>query len=200
MSDPTFFEVTLTQRAHRRLLADPVPEEDIEQILDAAVHAPSAQNVQPWEFIVVRDRGVREAIASMTARAWEGFARDFTRGTIDEAQFADADRWASGGLAAAPVIVVVCVDSEKMPVEMAGSSIFPATQNLLLAAAALGYGALMATLPTYAGDGLRDVLELPETIVAVATIPIGRPARKLGRPNRDPFSAHAHRDRWGSPW
>lgn len=197
---PDLFEVALNQRAHRELLADPVPEEDIERILAAAVCAPNAQNVQPWEFVVVTDRQVLAAVAEATKKAWEGFARDFVEGVVDDAQFNGTDRWATGGLAEVPVLVVVCVDTSKMPLEMAGSSVFPAAQNILLAAGALGYGSLMANLPTYAGEEFRTALGLPEHIEAVATIPIGRPARALGPPRRDPFTAHTHRDRYSTPW
>lgn len=200
MTDPTFFDVALNQRAHRRLLPDPVPEPDIERILAAAVCAPSAQNIQPWEFVVVRDAELRDQIAALTKELWDSFARDFAKDSVDSAQFADVDRWATGGIAEAPVLVVVCLDTAKLPLEMAGSSLWPAVQNLLLAARALGYGSLMANLPTYAGGALNELLGLPDHIEPQATVPIGRPARQLGAPRRDPFSDHTHRDRWGTAW
>jgi nitroreductase len=200
MSDPGYFEVARNQRAHRRLLPDPIPDEDLDRILSTAVCAPSAQNTQPWEFVVVSDADVKESIAAATKAFWQDFARDFTEGNVDDVQFADVDRWAQRGIAEAPVLVVVCLDTSRMPVELAGSSIWPAVQNLLLSAAALGYGSLMATLPTYTGDSLTSVLGLPEQIIPLATVPIGRPARELGAPRRDPFVDHTHRNAWGRPW
>src|SRR5579884_2423056 len=76
-----FFELAHRQRAYRFLEPDPVPEELIEQILDVATKAPSAQNTQPWEFIVVQDPAVRGRLADHTRHLWESFARDYSRPT-----------------------------------------------------------------------------------------------------------------------
>ncbi len=198
--DRSYFDVARNQRAYRELLPDPVPQEVIEQILETATHAPSARNSQPWHFVVVQDAAVRKQIADAARAAWEGFARATTQDQTAPG-FKAVDKWAMGGLGVAPVIIVLCADTTLMPLEQMGSSIFPAAQNLLLAAAALGLGSLMSNLPLFApGGGLSGVLGLPEHIVPQATLPIGYPARKLGPPRRDPVSAHASRDRYGVPW
>ena len=106
------------------------------------------------------------------------------------------DRWATGGLAAAPVHVVVCGDTTRCPEALLPSSIFPAVQNLLLAAGALGLGSLMSTLPVVNRAGLGSLLGLPDHVVPIALVPLGRPARALGPPRREPVSAHLHRERW----
>ena len=195
-----YFEVACNQRAHRALRPDPVPQELIERILTTATHAPSARNEQPWHFVVVQDAGVRQQIADAAKRAWLAFARD---STADKATrgFQDVDRWAMGGIADAPVMIVLCGDTQKTPHEQMGSSIFPAAQNILLAAAALGLGSLMSSLPLYApGGGIGGILELPDHIVPYATLPIGYPARELGPPRREPIQQHTSRDRFGTPW
>ena len=199
-ADARFFDIVRSQRAHRSLRPDPVPEELIETILEAATCAPSARNLQPWHFVVVQEGSVRREIAAAARAAWEGFARDLSTDK-ESVQFKDVDRWAMGGLGDAPVIIVLCGDVSKMPLDQMGSSIFPAAQNLLLAAAALGLGSLMSNLPLFAPDGrLGRVLDLPDQIVPLATLPIGYPARKLGPPRREPFSTHTSRDRYGNAW
>lgn len=197
---PSFFDVALAQRATRELLPDPVPDELIERILEAGTHAPSAMNGQPWHFVVVQDAAVRQQIADGARAAWVGFARDFSSGK-DDPGFQSVDRWAMGGLAEAPVIIVLCGDTERLPLEQMGSSIFPAAQNILLAANALGLGSLMSNLPLFAPDGaLAKTLELPEHIVPLATLPIGYPAKKMGRPRRRPVAEVTSRDRFGNAW
>jgi nitroreductase len=196
----SYFDVARRQRAHRALLPKPVPEALIEQILETATFAPSARNSQPWHFVVVQDAEVRQSIADGARAAWLGFAREATANE-DGALFRDVDRWAMSGLAEAPVIIVLCGDTTRLPLEQMGSSIYPAAQNVLLAANALGLGSLLSSLPIHAPDrSLAKILSLPSHIVPLATLPIGYPARKLGPPRREPVAEHASRDRFGTPW
>ncbi|HZT64551.1 MAG TPA: nitroreductase family protein [Acidimicrobiales bacterium] len=195
-----FFELAHRQRAYRFLEPDPVPEELIEQILDVATKAPSAQNTQPWEFIVVQDPAVRGRLADHTRHLWESFARDYSRPDVDTYQWSHTDEWASGAFARAPVVIVVCGDTRAMDAALLGSSIFPAVQNILLAALALGLGSLMSTLPIVSAREAREILDLPEHLLPMATVPIGRPSRRLGPPRRIPFADKTHRDRHGVPW
>jgi nitroreductase len=195
-----FFDVVLSQRAHRALRPDPVPDDLIEQVLEAAVHAPSAENRQPWAFVVVRDPAQREAIASLTAATWEGGAREHLRPNLAPGLMDDVDRWATGGLAAAPVHVVVGGDTSLAPEMLLPSSVYPAVQNLLLAALAVGLGSLMSTLSIASGPAFRRLLGLPDHIVPLALVPLGYPARPLGPPRREPFAGRTYRDRWGQAW
>jgi nitroreductase len=78
--------------------------------------------------------------------------------------------------------------------------VFPAVQNLLLAANALGYGSALTTLTTVAADDLGPLLELPDGVTPLAVVPVGRPARTLGPPRRTPAATKTHRDRYGSPF
>jgi len=198
--EPGFFEVACNQRAQRALRPDPVPEALIEKILEAGTHAPSAKNTQPWRFVVVQDPAIRKRIGEGARAAWEGFARA-THDDESDPIFQDVDRWATGGFAEAPVIIVLCGDTSILPLEQMGSSIYPAAQNILLAANALGLGSLMSSLPLYAPDGsFAKLLGLPDHVVPLATLPIGYPARKLGRPRRRPIRELTSRDRYGKPW
>ena len=200
VSPATFFELVDRQRAQRELKTDPVPEDLIERILVAGTHAPSAMNSQPWRFVVVQDKIVRQQIADGARAAWEGFARDMSDDQTAPG-FRAVEQWAMTGLAQAPVIIVLCGDTEVLPLEQMGSSIFPAAQNILLAANALGLGSLMSNLPIFAPGGtFAKVLGLPEHIIPLATLPIGYPARKLGHPRRKPLAEVARRDRFETPW
>jgi nitroreductase len=199
-TDADFFAVAGRQRAHRAFSAEPVTDEQLAPLLAAATHAPSAENRQPWEFVIVRDAANRAAIGDLTRRAWEAHGRAFSETRLSPKLLAEVERGATGGIAAAPVQVVVCADLERGLKATVESSIYPAVQNLLLAATASGLGSALTTLTTaYAGE-LRAIIGLPETVVPVAVIPVGWPARPLGAPRRDSFAAHTHREQYGNAW
>jgi nitroreductase len=197
---PDFFEVVDTQRAARSFLPDDVDDETIGRILTAATHAPSAENSQPFVFVVVRDPATRRIIGELTARLWQGGARALEEDRLSPALHADVDRGAMGGIAAAPVLVVVCGDTRLTSAQAIDSSVFPAVQNLLLAAHALGLGSTLTTLPVVAGDELAAPLGLPPEVVPVAVVPLGHLPKPLGPPRRRPLSEKAHRDRYGTPF
>ena len=197
---PDFFDVVHTQRAARTFLPDDVDDETVARILTAATHAPSAENSQPFVFVVVRDPALRAAIGELTARIWKGGARDYEESRLSPGFLADVDRGAMGGIAAAPVLIVVCGDT-RLTLEVAlPSSIFPAVQNMLLAAHALGLGSTLTTLPVVGGGELADLLDLPPEIVPLAVVPLGHLPEPLGRPRRRPVAEKAHRDRYGNPF
>jgi nitroreductase len=194
---PAFFDVVLRQRACRDFAPDPVPDEDVARMLEAAVHAPSAENAQPWVFVVVRDADRRRRITELTRRLWDGGAGDHSRPRLAAGLFAEVDGAVRSGFGGAPVLVVVAGDGRDPTTRATlGASVFPAVQNLLLAATALGYGSALTTLPTVAAAELRDVVELPEGLEPMAVVPIGLPARSLGRPRRLPPAAKTHLDRY----
>ena len=151
-----FFDVVLSQRAARSFTPEDVDDATVAKILTAATHAPTAENSQPFVFIVVRDPGIRATIGDITARVWEGGARDMETGRLSPAFLADVDQGAMGGCAKAPVLIVVAGDTRLTFAESLDSSIFPAVQNLLLAAHALGLGSTLTTLPTLSGNDLSD--------------------------------------------
>ncbi len=145
------------QRACRHFAPDPVPDDDVARILDAAVHAPSAENAQPWVFVVVRDADQRRRIAELTRRLWDGGAGQHSRPRLAADLFAEVDGSVRSGFGGAPVLVVVAGDGRDATTRrMLGASIFPAVQNLLLAANALGYGSALMTLATVASAELRQ--------------------------------------------
>ena len=195
------FAVIRRQRACRDFSDRPVVDDDIARVLEAATYAPSAENGQPWVFVVVRDDATLTQIHDLTLRAWQGGARAGAALRLEESLLADVDRGiAGGGYRTAPVLVVVAADTERGFPSTVGSSIFPAIQNLLLAATALGLGSALTTITTAFADELRELLGLPAHIAPQAVVPLGHPARPPGLSRREPFEEHTHRDRFGSPW
>lgn len=197
---PELWAVVGSQRAHRAFSQEPLEDALVEQLLWAATRAPSAENAQPWVFVVVREPACRAALGRLARRAWEGGGRARVQDHLPPALLADVDRGAKGGVAEAPVLVVVCADTAMVHPSTLGSSIFPAVQNLLLAATATGLGSALTTLPlVYAGQ-VCELLALPGGVEPQAVVPLGWPARRLGPPQRLPLSQVVHRETFGAPW
>jgi nitroreductase len=198
---PPFFAVVGAQRAHREFADTPVDDATVERILVAGTQAPSAENRQPWEFVVVRDPATRAAIHDLTEAAWNASGRAFSERRLTPELLKEVDEGiAGGGYRTAPVLVVVCADFARGLPATAGSSIFPCVQNILLAAGALGLGSALTTLGAAAGAPLAELLGLPDTVAPQAIVPLGHPARALGPPRRAPVGDHTHRDRFGARW
>jgi nitroreductase len=199
----TFEQLATRQRACRRFdPSEDVSDPDVVAMLECAVHAPSAQNCQPWEFVVVRSPATRREFQAIVQASWTGAGEDYAREHLSPGMFADIeDSIAGGGLETAPVVVVVCADTNRVAEMWIESSIFPATQNLLLAAGSLGYGSCLTTgVPLGFKDKVVDLLQLPDSIVPMAAVFIGRPAKQLGAPRREPARQHMHREHFGVGW
>ncbi len=191
MAEPAFFDVIRSQRGVRLYKSDPVSQADIDRILRAAVRAPSAANRQPWVFIVIRDRDVKRSIGELF-RERQSPDRPapppghFTRETEE-----------------VPVIIVACVDISDRANGFdfpRAASIYPAVQNLLLAAAALGLGTRL-TIPFQDSPAkLTELLGIPEGYIVAALIPLGYPAEPdhLGGSIRKPIADVTFSDRWGN--
>jgi nitroreductase len=195
-----FFSVVARQRACRSFSTDEVDDQTIGRILTAATFAPSAENKQPWEFVVVRNEETRAAIGDLSRRAWDERGRAFSEGRLTPKMLADVDQGATGGVANAPVNIVVCADVDRGLEATIPSSIFPAVQNLLLAATAGGLGTALTTITAGFRAEMQAILSLPDHVWPIALVPLGHPARPLGPPKRAPFTERTHRERYGTGW
>jgi nitroreductase len=201
------FEAIYTQKAVRRLKPDPVSDDLVRRLIEAATKAPSGGDRQPWAFLVVRDPASRQAIGAWYLDAWNQ-----TYGVIpDDARARFSDRFRrvyrsaehlAHHLAQAPVLILVCAREAPAP-GAAGvltashyASIFPAVQNLLLAARGLGLGATLTTLHKLHEEDVKRLLGIPEQVETVALIPIGHPAGKYGPTRRRPVEDVLHVERW----
>jgi nitroreductase len=196
-----FFEVARTQRAMRRLHPDALPDEDLWTILETAIMAPSGGNRQPWNFLVVRDREKKRKIGAWYLEAWErayGPARDAMRANPSQARtYSSADHLARH-LAECPVLIIATVRKEMFAIgPTLGASIYPAVQNLMLAARALGLGTTLTTLHKMHEDDVKKLLGIPEDVETMALIPVGRPKGTFGTPERLPVEKVVYWDSWG---
>jgi nitroreductase len=195
------YDVIARQRAHRRFREDDVDDALVEHVLTAATFAPSSENLQPWVFVVVRDTERRAAIGAIMREIWTQGGRDYSQGRSGGALFADVDAGIGGGaIAQAPVLVVVAGDTGRVPQQWLKSSIFPAVQNLLLAATSVGLGSALTTIATMRADELASLVDLPPSVVPLAVVPLGWPTKPLGPPRREPFAGRTHREQYGRPW
>jgi nitroreductase len=197
---PDFFDVVRRQRACRAFLPDPLDDALVERVLEAATFAPSAENKQPWVFVVVRDVARRAAIGELNSRAWEGGAKAHSESRLTPSLLHEVDQGAKGGIADAPVIVVVGGDTRLGDRRVLAASVFPAVENMLLAAGSLGLGSALTTLPLVFGDELAEIVAFPFEVLPIAVVPLGWPARPMGPPRRLPVADKAHRDTFGSSW
>lgn len=200
-----FFEVVHTQRSIRRFKSDPVPDEAIWAMLDAAIRAPSGSNTQPWAFIVVREQAKREAIAQ-AVRERMG---DPAEGRAEAQQMDPVRRrmrLASiefrENVTSAPVLIIPCLVAPTSPTSdanslFAGSSIYAAVQNLMLAARAQGLGTVLTTFNMRIEDVLRTEFGLPDDAKPVAVIPVGYPdGEHFGPTTRRPVQSVTFWDGW----
>ena len=199
-------EAMRTQRAIRRLKTDPVDDALVLQLIELALKAPTGSNAQNWEFIVVRDRAVKERLGKMNNRAWRiygGIGRWMSRNDPKMLRLLDAVQWQADHFAEIPVIVIACLRGPRayFPPVAASSyygSIYPSVQNLLLAARAAGLGAALITLPLWSTFIARRILGLPWSIQPCAVVPIGWPRGKYGPTTRRPVGEVVHVDRYGN--
>jgi nitroreductase len=149
---------------------------------------------------VVRDEKIRAALGELMRRAWEGGAKQWSQSRLNEKMLADVDAGMHGGVASAPVLLVVCGNTQRGMEVTLGASIFPAVQNLLLAATALQLGSALTTIATHYQKELQELLKLPAHVNAMAVIPVGYPARVLGKSKRNPLSTCTHSNEFGEAW
>ena len=194
------FEAMGTCRAVRLLKPDPVPPELIEKIMWAATRAPSPGNSQGWDLVVVDDATPKARIAAAVRAAMADRVAAMPRTDRTTRLMLDGTARLIDTLDRAPVIVFVTGAVIYPPAapreQFTWSALYPAAQNILLAARALGLGSVFTTLHMTAEPTVREVLGLPDHVRIAATIPIGWPDTEFGPVNRRPVADFVHRNRW----
>jgi len=201
-----FFDVVTTQRAIRRLKTDPIHGAVLRQIMDAAICAPSGGNRQGWSFVVVRDPAKRARLGELYREAWGELMKvPYYAGAAKEPADSPAGRMLASArhlgehMGEAPVLILACIalDPGVNPTLTTGASIYPAVQNIMLAARALGIGSCITTIHRFRDAQVKELLGIPAEIETAALIPLGYPLGKFGRPPRRPLREVAFVDRWG---
>lgn len=198
------FEAIYTSRALRRFKPDPVPEDVVFQLIDAAIRAPTGHNSQDWRFIVVTDAGAKSKMQEWSERAWAiAFPAYQEQSAIDalprtQRLSIQSVKDLAHSLASVPLIVVVCGLRGKH--SSPGGSHFPAVQNMLLAARALGLGATLTTRHLFYEKETEAALGLPPGVHSYAILPIGYPEGKFGPVGRGALADIVYAERWGQPY
>jgi nitroreductase len=169
------FKAIKGRRSVRKYKSDSVPDEILERILDAARWAPSAGNIQPWKFIVIRDKKILELLRKVSP----------------------------GYLGEAPLAVLVCSDKERESREggqmgrdyLSISDCSMAVENMVLTAYALGLGTCI--VKSFSEIAVREILEIPEGIAPELLVVIGYPAQKPTPPDRTPIREIAYLNKYG---
>ncbi len=206
--DMSLQEAMSTQRAIRRLTAEPVDDALVLKLIELALRAPTGSNAQNWEFIVVKDAEVKGKLARANRRAWNaygGIGRKLADRQGDETmkRIIKAVQWQADHFEEIPVLVIACIKTvipwfPSIAASSAYGSIYPSVQNLLLAARAAGLGAALITLPLWRRSRARRILGLPFSIAPIAVVPLGWPKGKYGPTTRRPVGEVVSLDRYGN--
>ena len=209
------YEAMSTLRAVRRLREDPIPDDVLERILQAAAWAPSGGNVQPWRIVAVKDAALRQQLGDLYAPQWEFYSKGHRKALAgmsgealakQERMLAACDHLGEY-MGSAPVILVGCFNPKIMaitdedlgrPSVVGGGSVYPAIQNLMLACVNEGIGCTLTTLLCYEEAKIKELLEIPEDWHTCAFIPLGYPKSKGHGPiSRRPVGKLCFADKFG---
>lgn len=231
------FDIMWTCRSMRRLRPDPVPEELLLQLVDAAIHGPSGSNAQNWSFIIGRDAEQKRRLGELWRKVW-----DFYDATIASApprpgedlvarrRLSKAGTYMVDHIPQTPALICVGVRKDQVldkltkspgfavnvvkffglggllkiaanatatTVKAEASTAYPAVQNILLAARALGLGAVLTTPHLFMPGAFEKILGIPSDFTLFAVIPVGYPEGKFGPVSRPQAEAVVHWDRYG---
>jgi nitroreductase len=191
-------EVIFTQRSIRRFTGEPIPIDDLELLVDAAVRAPNGGNQQLARFLILREPARIREFGALYREAWWAKRADNGFHSFDElpALFHPAAALADA-MAEVPCIVFALA-LHNGP----GDSVVPAAQNLMLAARALGIGSVPTTLHPSVMTRFRAMFDIPDDVAFHFCIPLGYPQGSFGPTRRQPTSETTFLDRWGGavPW
>jgi nitroreductase len=206
-------DAMMTQRAVRRVRPDPVDDTVVLKCIELALRAPTGSNGQNWEFIVVKDRRIKEQLATRYRQSWAiygGLGRLAAQGDEAMSRILRAVQWQVEHFADIPVLVVACLRAgvreghiPYVPMPHVGASsffgsIYPSVQNLLLAARAMGLGASLITLPLWSVTSARSILGLPLSVTPCCVVPLGWPRGRYGPTTRKPVEQVTHLDTFGN--
>ena len=190
-------EAMFTQRAIRRFKRDPIPDDVLEDIMQATIRAPNGGNNQPWRFILVKDAEMRSKLAELYHEAW--WAKRADQGIMGpedispgKSSMRSAMRMANE-IGDAPVMVLLCATAKGA---QAMGSVIPSAQNMLLAARAFGVGGTIATLHPVVEERVHEMFGIPGEAQVVYCMPLGYPRGEFGSVQRKPLTEVCGVDGW----
>lgn len=168
-------ECMLSRRSIRKYQDKDVSDELIQKILQCAINAPSGNNTQPWEFVVVRNKETREKLSKI--QNWSSF------------------------VANAPVCIVVCLNSKDSISKSSDYfSIACAVQNILLSANSLGLGSVWTYVKDFDDPSVeqraKEILNIPEDVEVICMLPLGYPDESKGEKSLKSLDSVVHSEKW----
>ena len=199
-----------TTRSIRRYRDEPVPDQDLQAILFAATRAPSGSNRQPFRFVVLTDGPnavAAKALIGQSAREMWNTKRQrdgYDSGSGAEvnspkARMARSMQHYVDEFESVPVLILPCLVRYRAANVMEGASIYPACQNLLLAARGLGYGGALTGWHQLVDQQLHHLLGIPDEVLIAATMTLGKPEGSHGPVRRRPMRELIFDDGWDVP-
>jgi nitroreductase len=200
-------EGLVTTRAIRRYTDEPIPESALRDILFAATRGPSGSNRQPFRFLVLTDgeeaQTAKKLIAESAQSIWGSKRKnehyDEGSGKIEDSpksRMANTMQDYVDNFTNVPCLILACLVRYRDPNPMEGASVYPAVQNLLLAARALGYGGVITGFHGFVDKELKALLKIPEEVFIAATVTLGKPRGSHGPVRRRPMSELVYSDQW----
>ena len=217
MAEMGVYEAMRTLKAVRRLKPDPIPDDVLHRVLEAATWAPTGGNQQPWRIIAVKDRAKKTQPRRVVCGAMERVLKDVSLGAFRRhgrrraqrmTRTLNAGDYLAQHFGETPVIAIFCFNPKQMaitdakqnrPSVVGGGSVYPSVENLLIACRAEGLGCVLTTLLCEVEPQVKELLAIPEGWGTAAAIPIGYPVgRGHGPLIRRPVSELAYLDAWGN--
>jgi nitroreductase len=201
------FEIMHTMRAMRRLKPDPVPDELIRKILLAGQAAANGGNTQRWRFLVLKNHPGKKVVQGYYKKLFDEVVGPRYRnsapppGSDQPKQLRQmaANQYLTDHYHEAPVWIVACLEGDN-PGYSSGASIYPAVENMLLAARALGLGSTLTTRHIGYAKECDEAMGIPPNYHSYAILPIGYPMGRFGPIGRGPLSEVVYLDGWGKPY
>jgi nitroreductase len=215
MAEIGIYEAMKTLKAVRKLRPDPIPDDVMHRVLEAATWAPTGGNRQPWRIVLVKDRAKKQRLGELYTRSWKAYvghyhaaipadvAPEVRERTIRTLKAGD---YMAEHFGDTPAIAVFCFNPKTMaitdskqnrPSVVGGGSVYTAVENLLLACRAEGLGCVLTTLLCESEPEVRELLSIPDPWYTAAAIPIGYPVgRGHGPLTRDPVEKLVYLDAW----
>ena len=194
-------------RAIRRYRDESIPDKDLRDMLFAATRAPSGSNRQPFRFVVLTDSDKAKQAKVLIKQGAESVWRaKKTNDQYDQRSGADSaspkarmartmDSYVEN-FDKVPALILPCLVRYREPTPMEGASVYPAVQNLLLAARALGYGGVITGFHHMVETELKNLLGIPEEVFVSCTVTLGKPKGKHGPVRRRPMNELVYGDTW----
>ena len=210
------YDAMSTLRAVRRIRPDPIPDEVLRRVFEAATWAPTGGNNQGWHIVAVRDAAARQTLEDLYQPTWDAYVESYQARTADRpqaerekiARALAAGTYLSRHLHEVPLIAVFCFNPEALsitdasldrPSVVGGGSLYPAVQNLLLACRNEGLGCVLTTLLCMHEQAIKTLLGIPDGWYTYAHVPIGYPVGGGHGPiSRKPLEEMLSWDRFNS--